>query len=49
MLGFALSVYLHIPVTGIAIFGTILAIIITQLQQSKHQVVLEEGDDEDDF
>lgn len=49
ILGFALSVYLNIPVTGIAIFGAILAIVITQLSQSKSQVVLEEGDDEDDF
>lgn len=29
LLGFALSVYLEIPTTGIAIFGAIIAIVLT--------------------
>lgn len=48
ILGFALSVYLGIPVTGIAIFGVILAIIITQLESSS-KVIVGEGDEDDDF
>ena len=32
-LGFALSVYLNIPITGIAIFGTIIAVILVGLNR----------------
>lgn len=34
-LGYMLSVYLNIPVTGIAIFGIIIAIVLTQLRSNK--------------
>ena len=47
-LGFALSVYLKIPITGIAIFGTILAIILVELD-NKNKVVVQSGGDDDDF
>ena len=47
-LGFALSVYLKIPITGIAIFGVITAIILVGLNKEK-QVVVEGGNDDDDF
>lgn len=52
MLGFALSSYLGIPVTGIAIFGAIIAIVVTQLDKNtKLQAVSTEGgiDEDDDF
>lgn len=49
VLGFALSVYLGIPVTGIAIFGTIIAIVITQLEKAKVQTVEGGFDEDDDF
>lgn len=50
-LGYCLSVYLNIPVTGIAIFGAILAIVLTQLRtgQSKMAYVDGEVDEDDDF
>lgn len=48
-LGFALSTYLKIPVTGIAIFGAILAIVLVQIKnQSKTAVQTVSGGDEDD-
>ena len=49
-LGYALSVYLKIPVTGIAIFGCIIAIVLTQLR-GKQQPILagSEVDEDDDF
>lgn len=47
-LGFALSVYLKIPITGIAIFGTILAIILVDLN-NKNKAVIQNGGDDDDF
>lgn len=50
MLGFALSSYLGIPVTGIAIFAAIIAIVVTQLDKNTKLVVssAEGGLDEDD-
>lgn len=52
-LGFALSTYLKIPVTGIAIFGAIVAIVLVQIKnQNKHAVEtagVSEGDEDDDF
>lgn len=48
-LGFALSVYLNIPVTGIAIFGTIMAIIIVSLNKPNQVVAIGGNDDDDDF
>ncbi len=48
ILGFALSVYLGIPVTGIAIFGTIIAIVVTQLEKGRTLTYAEGGVDEDD-
>ena len=47
-LGFALSVYLKIPVTAIAIFGVIIAIVLTQLRSNSVQTATEGGVDEDD-
>ena len=47
-LGFALSVYLKIPVTAIAIFGVIIAIVLTQLRSNSTQTATEGGVDEDD-
>ena len=47
-LGFALSVYLKIPVTAIAIFGVIIAIVLTQLRSNSAQTAIEGGVDEDD-
>ena len=47
-LGFALSVYLGIPVTAIAIFGAIIAIVLTQLRSNSAQTATEGGLDEDD-
>ena len=52
ILGFAMSVYLGVPVTGIAIFGAILAIVLTQLRGNTIiQPIQEEGglDEDDDF
>lgn len=50
MLGFALSSYLGIPVTGIAIFGAIIAIVVTQLDKNtKAQVSVAGGMADDDF
>ena len=48
-LGFALSVYLNIPITGIAIFGIITAIILVELNQSKKVAIVEGVNDDDDF
>lgn len=52
-LGFALAVYLNIPVTGIAIFGVIAAVVLTSLQNSANtqtqSATISEGDDDDDF
>ena len=50
MLGYVLSVYLNIPVTGIAIFGCIIAIVLTQLK-GKPQLAYagSEVDEDDDF
>lgn len=47
-LGFFLIGYLNIPVTGIAIFGLILAIILIALNQNKAVPAVEGGIDEDD-
>lgn len=47
-LGFFLIGYLDIPVTGIAIFGFILAIILIALKQNKVIPAVEGGVDEDD-
>lgn len=47
-LGYALSVYLKIPVTGIAIFGCIIAIVLTQLRSQQKEVYAGNGVDEDD-
>ena len=48
ILGFAMSVYLGVPVTGIAIFGAIIAIVLTQLRSKTTQPIQEGGLDEDD-
>lgn len=49
VLGFALSVYLGIPTTGVAIFGAVAAIVLSQLQHAgSTQVALEGGMDDDD-
>lgn len=50
LLGFALSSYLAIPVTGIAVFGAIIAIVVTQLDKNtKAQAVSAGGVADDDF
>ena len=50
MLGYVLSVYLNIPVTGIAIFGAIIAIVLTQLKgQPQMAYAGSEVDEDDDF
>lgn len=50
MLGFALVSYLQIPITGIAIFGTIIALVITQLdRKAKEHVAIAGGSEDDDF
>ena len=53
ILGFGLSVYLNLPGTGIAVFGAIIAIVLTQIKRS-HQLQLAataQGgtNDDDDF
>lgn len=50
MLGYVLSVYLSIPVTGIAIFGCIIAIVLTQLKGKPQMAYAgSEVDEDDDF
>ena len=50
MLGYVLSVYLSIPVTGIAIFGCIIAILLTQLKGKPQMAYAgSEVDEDDDF
>lgn len=50
MLGYVLSVYLKIPVTGIAIFGCIIAIVLTQLKGKPQMAYAgSEVDEDDDF
>lgn len=50
MLGYVLSVYLNIPVTGIAIFGCIIAIVLTQLKGKPQMAYAgSEVDEDDDF
>lgn len=51
LLGFALSVYLEIPTTGIAIFGAIIAIVLTQLKSNASTLNTQGGglDEDDDF
>ena len=49
-LGFALAAYLKIPVTGIAIFGAILAVIVVNImnvQKTAVQTTAGEVEDED--
>ena len=48
MLGYVLSVYLNIPVTGIAIFGCIIAIVLTQLKGKPQMAYAGSEVDEDD-
>lgn len=50
ILGFGLSVYLNIPTTGIAIFGAIIALVLTQIKTNieAHATVVQGGLDEDD-
>lgn len=48
-LGFALSVYLNIPITGIAIFGVILAVILVNLNKPAQVAIVGGNDDDDDF
>ncbi|MGL5313346.1 MAG: PTS mannose/fructose/sorbose/N-acetylgalactosamine transporter subunit IIC [Peptostreptococcaceae bacterium] len=48
-LGFALSVYLGVPITGIAIFGTMIAIILIGLNKPNQVAVVGGNDDDDDF
>lgn len=47
-LGFALSVYLKIPITGIAIFGVITAIILVGLNKPNQVAIVGGGNDDDD-
>ena len=53
ILGFGLSVYLNLPGTGIAVFGAIIAIVLTQIKRSQQlqpAMNVEGGiDDDDDF
>ncbi|TGY65746.1 PTS sugar transporter subunit IIC [Dubosiella muris] len=52
ILGFGLSVYLNLPGTGIAVFGAIIAIVLTQIKRtSMLQPAGAQGgmDDDDDF
>lgn len=50
VLGFALSSYLSIPVTGIAIFGAVIAIVVTQLDKNtRAQTSVAGGMADDDF
>lgn len=48
LLGFALSGYLKVPVTGIAIFGAVAAIVLCQLHQIKPRYAGMGGVDDDD-
>ena len=48
LLRIRISVYLKIPVTAIAIFGVIIAIVLTQLRSNSAQTAIEGGVDEDD-
>jgi fructoselysine and glucoselysine-specific PTS system IIC component len=53
-LGFAIAAYLKVPITGIAVFGTITAIIIVKLTQARkisaqEQMTVEGGTVDDDF
>lgn len=51
--GFAIAIYTEIPLTGIAIFGALIAIItvnsISQLKSAENNSIVESGDDDDDF
>lgn len=50
ILGFALAVYLKIPTTGIAIFGAIIALVLTQMKANTASLsVQREVDEDDDF
>ena len=49
LLGFALSVYLNVPITGIAIFGVILAVILVNLNKPAQVAIVGGNDDDDDF
>ena len=42
-LGFVLSKYLQIPITGIAIFGIILAIVLMQIQNRQQKLIRNQG------
>ncbi|QWT18024.1 PTS sugar transporter subunit IIC [Collinsella sp. zg1085] len=47
--GFALASYLHIPTTGVAIFGAVTAVVLSQIHHQLNQVpVLDGGIDDDD-
>ena len=48
-LGFLLAVYLGIPVTGIALLGIVLALIITGTQTTNNGAVAVNGGEDDDF
>lgn len=52
-LGFAVAAYLNIPVTGIAIFGAILAVIMVNVMNTRNNMVQTSSgeviDDDDDF
>lgn len=51
-LGFALASYLEIPVTGIAIFGAIVAVVVvnlTNMQKRNNTNTEESVDDDEDF
>lgn len=51
--GFAIAIYTKIPLTGIAIFGALIAIITvnpaSQLKSTENNNIVENGDDDDDF
>lgn len=48
VLGFALAAYLKIPTTGVAIFGAVAAIVLSQIKMMKPQVAVEGGMDDDE-
>ncbi|MDA1477862.1 PTS mannose/fructose/sorbose/N-acetylgalactosamine transporter subunit IIC [Bacillus changyiensis] len=51
-LGFVIAAYLHVPVTGIAILGAIVAVIMVNVMQTKKTQIATEGgaaDEDEDF
>lgn len=52
-IGFAIAIYTQIPLTGIAIFGALIALVTvnptSQTQNIEQNSLIENGDDDDDF